>query len=330
MTDRQEHRQVSTGRASAEATRRFGGALRREVGDLEVRLEEAQLRSDAFLRAGLEVEAARVLDESRDLVDQFHERLNRALAEAAVEREAEQVLASSSDVLAVLSEDETTSGGVLSRIPAGIGAAVASVAVLAMAIVTMRAPAERDTRLASDITAEGADTTTVLPSASPRDRAPAMALSPIDQVVLADITDGDRQAAAGGLLAKRRQLLDLLSSPTAVTSAVLAELDAVVEQLRTEGVDIDKLLELERSIAEQAPQEPEAQEPEAQEPQAPSEQEPTSTEPEGESSEEDGGVFGGFGDDESEDGESADDGAGASGSGESDDKSADDDGVLDW
>lgn len=338
MSRNDDHREVSSGRASKETTRRFKGELRREVGDLEVRLEEAQLRSDAFLHAGLDREAAEVLEESRQMVDEFHQRLNSALAAAAVEREAEWILASSLDVVDVLGDEETSGGGLLARIPAGVGAAVASVAVLAMALVTLRTPQQRDVRPASDVALalpdDGEDTTA---ASSGVQRGPGLDdrlryLSPAEMEVLAAVSEPE---AVAPLLERRRRLLDQLQQAASGGSSdldtVLAELDQLVEALVREGVDVDRLLELEREHEVERVEEPEegqAQDP-ATETQGPPEQ-PQDEAAEDEapadgSEEEDGGsVFPFEGDGEGEpDDESS--GAGASGS-DNDDK--DDDGGL--
>lgn len=339
MNDRQEHREVSSGRASLEGRRRLSGALRREVGDLEIRLEEAELRSAAFEEAGLHSEAARVLQESRELVQDFHQRLNSALAQAAVEREAERILASSDDVIDVL-VDEQTSGGVLARIPAGIGAAVASIAVLAMAALTLRAPAERDTRPASDVAAltEDADDAPSVEATSAATERLILSLPAVDQAVLGESVGVDPEVVAP-LLSKRRALLaSLRSTPEAVTTAVLAELDALVEQLRDEGVDVDRLMELERMSEQDAPEQAEtADQPEPEpQPEAPTEEpEPTTTdEPSEDASEDDGdgGVFGGFDDDEPEDDQTEGDEPEAGAQGQSEgDKGESDEGIIgDW
>jgi hypothetical protein len=333
MSKNQERREVSSGRASAEAARRFKGSLRREVGDLEVRLEEAQLRSDAYLHAGLTSEANQVIEESLEMVETFHRSLNDALAQAAVEREAEQIFASSVDVLGVLGEGETTSGGILARVPAGIGAALASVAVLAMAVITMRPAADdRAVRQVADVSALPDQValpapTRVAPSTTDR---LILSLSPMDRAVIG-AASVDREAAAP-LLAKRRQLLARFASPGVITSAMLTELDAVVQMLRSEGVDVERLVELERVAAraeadaqesserqpESAPEAPDEQPDPAAEP-APAAEPDPAAEPTDEPSE-DGGVFDGFDEDPEDESESEAEASGSS----SGDKDGDD------
>ncbi len=248
MTPRDERHQVSSGRASEATTGRLRGALRREVGDLEVRLEEAQLRSSAFRSAGLDREAAEVLEESRAMVDAFHRRLEASLAEAAVEREAERIFAGSEDILDVLG-DPSHEGRFLTRIPAGIGAAVASLAVFAMAIVSLRAPEARDLQTAADIAALPAPSSSdAVPGPgrtfSPRVEALAESMSAAELEVLAGSSTPDTVAP---LLERRRQLLDRLAAGAQpISSTVLAELDSLVAKLRTEGVDVDRLMLLER------------------------------------------------------------------------------------
>ncbi len=317
MAKRDEHRRVSSGRASEAAAERLRGSLRREVGDLEVRLEEAQLRSGALLDAGFDAEAAKVLDESRQLVDAFHRRLEAALADAAVEREAERVLASADDVVDVLGEG-TESTGVLARIPAGMGAAVASLAVFAMAVLTLRAPTERGLEVAGDVTA--------LPAPSASDEEPegterrlspdllrrASSLSAADLEVLAAVAEPE---AVVDLLERRRRLLDRIGSEP-VTATVLAELDQLVAALRIEGVDVDRLILLEQRRKAAATQEQRVEEPTTeQQPQpAPSEEPQEADAPqEGEDGSDEEGVFP-LGDDEEPEEEGDGEGAGASGS----------------
>ncbi len=345
MTPRNERHQVSSGRASEAAAGRLRGALRREVGDLEVRLEEAQLRSSAFLSAGLDREAAEVLEESRAMVDAFHRRLESSLAEAAVEREAERIFAGADDVVDVLGGDPEHAGGLMARIPAGIGAAVASLAVLAMAVVSMRAPESRDLQTVSDVAALPVPSASDDEAAAPRTysaRVTAMAasMSPAELEVLAGAPEPE---AVAPLLERRRKLLNRLAAGAQpISSTMLAELDSLVAQLRTEGVDVDRLMLLERVVkyraAEEGRQGPASEErsdaPQPEQPQEPApapEQEPEPQDPEAsEESEEDPTVFP-FGEEEPQDEEtepSEGGRAGAQGSG-SDEKSDGDGGILD-
>lgn len=78
---------------STTAQRRLATALERDVGDLRVRVHEGLLRSELLLEMGRPEAAAEVLEESRILIELLHERLTSTVAAAAVEREAEAVLA---------------------------------------------------------------------------------------------------------------------------------------------------------------------------------------------------------------------------------------------
>ena len=96
--DTTEQGPAVTGRPSLVASARLADAIGREVADLRVRLEEASLRSDAYREAGQTRAAAQVVDEQRALVAGFADRLGSVLAGAAVEREAEDVLAGTGDL----------------------------------------------------------------------------------------------------------------------------------------------------------------------------------------------------------------------------------------
>lgn len=121
--------------------------MSREVADLRVRLEEASLRSDAYLQAGYPEEAAEVVDEQRRLISRFRARLEQSMSEAAVEAEAERVLAAvpGSDVLS----DRPTPTDEDSRLrpaPALLSAFVAGV----LALVALGSPAPRGMLSGSD------------------------------------------------------------------------------------------------------------------------------------------------------------------------------------
>ncbi|MBW3665372.1 MAG: hypothetical protein KY469_19940 [Actinobacteria bacterium] len=78
---------------STTAQRRLAAAIERDIGDLRVRVHEGLLRSELLLEMGRPEAAAEVLEESRILIELLHERLTSTVAAAAVEREAEAVLA---------------------------------------------------------------------------------------------------------------------------------------------------------------------------------------------------------------------------------------------
>lgn len=94
------HRQGDGGadgrpRPSDVSTERLARALRCDIADLQVQLEETILRSEAYLAAGLTEEASAVVDEQQDLLHAMHRRLDGHVAAASVEADAESILADS-------------------------------------------------------------------------------------------------------------------------------------------------------------------------------------------------------------------------------------------
>ncbi len=87
-----------SGRPSLVASARLADAIGRETADLRVRLHEATLRCAAYRAAGRPDVAADVVAEQRALVADFARRLGPLLAGAAVEREAERVLAGTGEL----------------------------------------------------------------------------------------------------------------------------------------------------------------------------------------------------------------------------------------
>jgi len=119
---------------STTAQRRLAAAIEREVGDLRVRVHEGLLRSELLLEMGRPEAAAKVLDESRLLIDLLHERLTSALAAAAVEREAEAVLSDADERLnpstAPFEERLPTARGRLTGLLAAVASATAGLLLL--------------------------------------------------------------------------------------------------------------------------------------------------------------------------------------------------------
>lgn len=72
---------------------RLADALHHEVAELRLRMSETALRSDALRQAGHPDAAAEVVAEQRELLRGFNRRVEAAVAAAAVEREAEEVVA---------------------------------------------------------------------------------------------------------------------------------------------------------------------------------------------------------------------------------------------
>lgn len=169
------------GRPSASACQALSERVRREVADAEVRLSETCLRSDALLAAGFPREAAAVMDEQTGILRDLESRVAVAVADAAVEREAEAVVVAALTALrapdiprrprlhglgrapaAVLSLVGLLVAGLLSY-GAGTGtaggtlAAIARAAEQAIASLSLETPAET-----ADLSALAAEPTTGL------------------------------------------------------------------------------------------------------------------------------------------------------------------------
>lgn len=146
---------------SAHAAGRYGLEVAREVADLRVRLREAVMRSEVFLEAGRPDAAARVVAEQRAAVAALRDRLAASTRRAAVEAEAERILAGAPgfDQFAGLPrdrarEDVSTGGimrptrptprrspshdhaGLLRRLPAAAAAAALSLAAAGLVLVS--------------------------------------------------------------------------------------------------------------------------------------------------------------------------------------------------
>lgn len=134
-------------RPSVRAEERLRAAVNRDVADLRLQLEEASLRSDAFLWAGYPEAAAEVVDEKRELVSRFESRLRQRLSEAAVEAEAERILAAAPGAAAL--SDEPTEPPAGRRSPALLSALAAAL----LALVAVNGPV---TGFAEPSSSEGA------------------------------------------------------------------------------------------------------------------------------------------------------------------------------
>lgn len=130
-------------RPSHRAEERLRAAVTRDVADLRLQLEEASLRSDALLWAGHPEAAAEVVDEKRELVSRFESRLRQRLSEAAVEAEAERVLAAAPGAAVLSDEPAQPPAGRLS--PALLSALAAAV----LAVLAVNGPVPGSGELAS-------------------------------------------------------------------------------------------------------------------------------------------------------------------------------------
>ena len=156
-------RRRGTGRQPASpsdrASARLRGDVSREVADLRLQLEEAALRSDAYLQAGYPEEAAEVVDEQRQLLSRFQARLRQSMSEAAVEAEAERVLAAAPGA-AAFSDDPDPSGP--SDAPRFSPALVSAVVAALLAVLAIGGPGADGTLSAAESpSAEDPSTTAV-------------------------------------------------------------------------------------------------------------------------------------------------------------------------
>jgi hypothetical protein len=116
-SERVRYRAPATGRGpvSDVARDRLSASLSSEVAATRAAWTDALLRSDAALRSGRSDEARRALDDQRLLLAQLERRLDRAVASALVEREAERVVGST------MATDPATAGSYEPPAPAPDG-----------------------------------------------------------------------------------------------------------------------------------------------------------------------------------------------------------------
>jgi hypothetical protein len=119
------------------AADRLAQRLRHDVADTRVRMEEVALRSDAYLLAGHPEAARAVLDEQQALVAALEERVAASVAAAAVEADAERVLAASDDGRRFFRPVPAPARSARRSVPARAALSVLVSAVAALAFLVM-------------------------------------------------------------------------------------------------------------------------------------------------------------------------------------------------
>lgn len=102
--------QDSRAEVSRTARERLRDALRDQLDEVQVRLQEAILRADAHLLTGNSQGAAQALEDQRQLLGDLESRLDSVLSDALVEREAEAVVADAATRLDRSSEGQPSVG----------------------------------------------------------------------------------------------------------------------------------------------------------------------------------------------------------------------------
>lgn len=113
---------------SDDAVERLADSVHREVDDLQHQLEGDLLLTGLFLDAGEVEEARRTLDDRAASLRAFEDRVERALTEATIEREAQEVVARAEQRLG-----RRWSG--LGRSLAGVGTAVVAIGALVFSLI---------------------------------------------------------------------------------------------------------------------------------------------------------------------------------------------------
>lgn len=126
VQERSRPERAADGVPSGVSQARLAHEVKREVAELRVRMSEASLRSGALRDAGHPHAAAEVVAEQRAMLDDFRNRLDAVVSAAAVEREAELVLAA--ELARADGHAEPR------RLPAALSAALAAAALLALSL----------------------------------------------------------------------------------------------------------------------------------------------------------------------------------------------------
>ena len=226
---------------SEEATDRLAGRLRQEIDDLHADLADDLLLTFLLLGEDEGEDAVGVLDHGADRLRRFQDRLEDAIADAAVEREAEAVLASAS---AGPDRDLDTAGE-----RTGLGAfrirALASAAAALLAAVV---------GLVSLEPASAPDTVTARSSSTPADEgsSPAQALAPRPATLGTPGGSSEAESAAPSgprerleaLIGQQSELIARLGNePRRSAVAQLFGVDQLVAQLATEAAKVPETIE---------------------------------------------------------------------------------------
>lgn len=102
--------QDSRAEVSRSARERLRDALRNQLDEVQVRLQEAILRADAHLLTGNSQGAEQALEDQRRLLGDLERRLESVLSDALVEREAEAVVADAASRLEESPEGQPSAG----------------------------------------------------------------------------------------------------------------------------------------------------------------------------------------------------------------------------
>jgi hypothetical protein len=181
------------GRPSPAAQARLADSVRRELGDLEVRIEEARLRAEVFRVSGRPDAAAEALAEQQNLLTSFATRLQSAVSSSVVERDAEDVVASALAGRVVTSPPEDVEPSRRRPVLSGVASALAVVAALAITLLPGSGPAAIDAIGAADVAEDPPAAPSDEPSAG---RAPGEARPAIPAPTAAPVLPAPAPAAS--------------------------------------------------------------------------------------------------------------------------------------
>lgn len=260
MTD--HHRDdAPTGRPSDIAEQRLRRRLRREVADLRTQLEERQLRVDYYLAEGYAEPAADALDEQAALLQGFRDRLGDLLADAAVEREAEQVLAGVPEAAELLGRADAgrvavpdepkvirlddarpSRGPWMRRVPAAVATAVAGIVAIAVVTVSSSPTGPNTLAVSSHVDDDpGSGRPEVADGPQVRGGNSTFDITLLLQRSSADGTASS--AAIEHLLRRRRVLLERLEK-----AAAAGDVDSILELETLVGQLLDEIQQLDQEI----------------------------------------------------------------------------------
>lgn len=228
---------------SEEATDRLAGRLRQEIDDLHADLADDLLLTFLLLGEDEGEDAVDVLDHGAERLHRFQDRLEGAIADAAVEREAEAVLASAS-VAADADPDVATAGE-----RTGVGAfrirALASAAAALLAAVV---------GLVSLEPGPAPDAVTARSSSAPADEGSSPTRSSDPGALALGTSDRSPEAANAAPSSPRQRLEALIgqqseliarlgSEPRRSAVAELFGVDRLVAQLASEAAKVPDAIE---------------------------------------------------------------------------------------
>lgn len=228
---------------SEEATDRLAGRLRQEIDDLHADLADDLLLTFLLLGEDEGEDAVDVLDHGAERLHRFQDRLEDVIADAAVEREAEAVLASVSVDAAPVPEADTagerTAVGAF-RIRALASAAAALLAAVVGLVSLEAGPAP--------------DAVTARSSSSPADEGSSAAQASAPGASLLGTSDRSSETASaapssprqrlGILIGQQSELIARLGNePRRSAVAELFGVDRLVAQLATDAAKVPETIE---------------------------------------------------------------------------------------